>query len=698
MPSPVSRKTLTALTVTVLLFFFPATLFAQWGENPDENLVISLKNFESVQPIIAMNPADGGAYVSWFELSGLGGYHVFLQRLDAAGNLLWDSNGIRVAARGFSSTQDYGLSVDAQGNAVLSFRDDRRGSVRVTAAKISPEGTAVWGELGIDVSGPADFLASPAIAATSDGSYVVAYTGAGPSFIVKLDADGEVVWSHQETAGAALAVSDIVASDAPESNGEVIVLFRTFGSPATPGLLSAQKYAADGTRMWGASRVDIMVSGSLQLGNFPDMRADGAGGMIVSWYQSQPALQTYLQQVLADGSFRFQTNGLPLSANTMQLRTDPDFVHDEDSDDIYVFWRETSGNQNQFGLYGQRVSGTGTLEWGDNARTIIPLSGTNVGNIRAALIGGDPLVAYMTSAAFGQADLQAARLDTNGDFAWDFQNAALAPDDSGKNRLRVVSAQSDELFFVWEDERSGVRGIYGQNLQADGSLGPIDEPEPDPLPEVTFQVDMSIQKLKGNFDPALEDRIHVRGTFNDWSVSDENALSPVSDDVPGIYSLTLAIDETPGSLIAYKFYIESGDGRPLPNDGWEGEVGPGENGNREFNLEPDLILPVVFFNNEDEHDTSAGEHESPHSFVLYQNYPNPFNPGTIIAYELPETADVRLELYNAAGQRVAVLVNGTRTAGQHQIYFEADGLASGLYLYRLQAGDQVLTRKMTLIK
>ncbi len=97
--------------------------------------------------------------------------------------------------------------------------------------------------------------------------------------------------------------------------------------------------------------------------------------------------------------------------------------------------------------------------------------------------------------------------------------------------------------------------------------------------------------------------------------------------------------------------------------------------------------------------TSNEEINLPSSFELYQNYPNPFNPSTNIQFELAQSGQVRLEVFNILGQRVATLLNNDlKQAGVHTVTFDASNLASGMYIYRIQSGNYVQSRKMMLVK
>jgi len=88
----------------------------------------------------------------------------------------------------------------------------------------------------------------------------------------------------------------------------------------------------------------------------------------------------------------------------------------------------------------------------------------------------------------------------------------------------------------------------------------------------------------------------------------------------------------------------------------------------------------------------------PATFSLSQNYPNPFNPTTVIHYTVPKTSLVNLSVFNLLGQEVKTLVNEEKSPGEYEVRFDGSNLPSGIYFYRLVAGDFVKTMKMLLMK
>ena len=105
------------------------------------------------------------------------------------------------------------------------------------------------------------------------------------------------------------------------------------------------------------------------------------------------------------------------------------------------------------------------------------------------------------------------------------------------------------------------------------------------------------------------------------------------------------------------------------------------------------ILGEVITNIDDEYQIT-----SPKGLILYQNFPNPYNSSTTIQFQLPKESKININLYNVLGEQIQTIVEGFYSRGVHSINFLSDKLPSGIYLYKLQTENNLLTKKLIIIK
>ena len=440
------------------------------------NLGVAVKAGEQVQPKVRPGP-DGGCYISWFDNDPNGnppfGYDVALQRLDANGVAQFPSGGIRLADLGMSSTQDYGLDVDPEGNALLAFLDDRRKfapNVIVTVMKVDPSGEQLFGKKGRQVARGLDFLGNPKVAAASDGAVVAGWIQGSNLMFQRLSPGGRKLWGPAgitiaAPAGLSYSLADLHGSD----DGSVIASWVSAAGFTGPKHLLTNKISASGELLWGADHVIVFDGGSLQFGNFPPFVTDGEGGAVFGWYQVSP-LQSRAQHILADGTEAFPHNGVPGSNNSGQDQVNPTVSYDPASGSTYLFWDEIlEGPLTNEGVSGQRFSPTGDQLWGANGVVVQPFTSSAVLNVESVFTSAGPLVTWTSDAAFAQDMITGAKLDPSGAFLCPpFPVSSIL---SSKSRLDLALTSEDLAVAVWSDGRADDGDIYAQDIKSDCSLG-----------------------------------------------------------------------------------------------------------------------------------------------------------------------------------------------------------------------------------
>lgn len=467
------RFAVTTCLAALMLTAMPAT--AQWSANPASNLVLAGGAADQVLAKIVARQ-DGGFYVSWFDSSS--GYGVYLQRLDAGGNEQWAHGGILVAARDFSSTQDYGLDIDSAGNALLAFRYNVGSIAQIVVQKIGADGSLLWSAPGITVSADAGGANSPKVAGAGNGDLAVAWSSsAGAVVVQKLDASGAALWVPAGVSVVPASGFFFLADVHGDSAGNVIVSWSAQLSFQDRELW-AQKFAStDGGALWGATPVKLFngSGGAMQLGNFPPFIEDGAGGGVFVWYTvGVDAGTVRIQHVDAAGASRFAQNGLEASADTTRSHVEPSGAYDPVSGDIYALWRETDiATQGQIGVHAQRVDSSGARQWGSDGKVLVALSSVDQSQMRALPVsGGGLLAAWSSNMAPNPMPVRVARLASDGSYAWPAQIVDISTEANATSRLVAARSSNGFAAYAWTATGIGTPAdIHAQNINADGSLG-----------------------------------------------------------------------------------------------------------------------------------------------------------------------------------------------------------------------------------
>jgi hypothetical protein len=482
MPSilPVRQRCRAIACAATLITF--ATSSAQWSHNPAINTGISTGGSDQNQSKI-LSTADGGAYIVW--LDGIGtGWDTRLQRVDANGIKQFAGNGVLIANTAFSSTQDYGFDVDADGNALIAYRDDNNAGapVQIKVQKVDPAGNLLWGT-GVQVSAVAGG-SSPHCCATTDGGAAVGWTEGSSVRVQKVNGKGLVQWAAGgviDTPGAGIYFICDVAPDA--AGGAITLYHHQTGGFSSPRHLKMQRFgSAAGAKLWGDLNLPLIIfdGGSIQLGNFPAIIRDGKGGAIVAWYNTGGARNAHVQHVDQDGVEVFAHNGLTIASDVGgRIRISAAAGYDQGTGDIYMVAEESDASpQGNYNLRAQRFNAVGARQWTDLG---VVLFGVNANHPSFAQTR--PLVAAEGVANGGaifawylgpnnNIKVQATRLDSLGAFAWSPSILDISSAASNKARLAsTTNAAADRVFLSWGDSRSDANDIFAQAINLNGSLG-----------------------------------------------------------------------------------------------------------------------------------------------------------------------------------------------------------------------------------
>jgi hypothetical protein len=470
------------LLLTTTLLLACQLLHAQWSTNAAVNNEICNITGEQALPKVANCP-NGDIYISYFSNEG-GNYDVRLQRLDVYGNVLWASNGIMISTHpSMSWLTDWDMTADPSGHCIIAVMDIRNGNNNIYGYRIAPDGTFDWGANGVTLSNNPAFNASPKVISTASGNAVFAWMADSVIIMQKVGPAGSLLWGPLGITLAPPGASSSHQYSWPQmmpvgSDDFLMKYYEDSGSGLYPArYIWLQRFNPNGTALWSPPASVSNAGGITLWTQILSFSTDYSEGAYIAWHDDRDNDQranSWVQHVSSTGSVTLGNNGTEVCNNNANNHYYPVAAFPQGSSDVYVFWNEMNALQTQWGLYGQKISSTGSLQWSTTGNVFIPLSSTDVTPLAAKPYSTDAILFYDYYNDASNQLLKAMRVTPSGGYVWSGNSVNVSSVVSQKVHEEIADMNFNQWVLTWEDNRdAGDVNIYAQNFKPTGDLGPV---------------------------------------------------------------------------------------------------------------------------------------------------------------------------------------------------------------------------------
>ncbi len=492
-----------------------------WGE---EGVTVCSAEAGQLAPELVADGA-GGAIVVWHDYRSGTGEDIYAQRMDGSGTTLWRANGIPVSAA--PGTQWYPkIAGDGAGGAVIVWADGREGAANndIYGQRVDAAGKILWEKDGVPICSEPQNQERPVILAVENGA-VVAWNDARSEnidiYCQKIDLNGKPLWPAAGIAATTAPFNQTSPRLAPDGSGGAIVVWtdnrreesavyaqRITGSgqpnwedngrliarsPARQenpeilrmktldwaivwedyrkgtALLFAQKVNSAGIPLWQEGGLPLANGGKTE--EKAALALSPQGDLMVVWQDRRGGnYDLYLQKVLPEGDLAWDENGLVLSHTTgLVIHQNPAMVEGERGEVILVFEDARAGYLN---IYAQKIGRDGTLLWGKDGVPLAKVKGDQVNPQLVSDGRGGAIVCWEDQRNPRAAKIYAQRIGASGKKIWEKGSLPLSKLDSQQSQPAMVSDGRGGAIIVWQDERNplSLKDLYGQRVSGSGEL------------------------------------------------------------------------------------------------------------------------------------------------------------------------------------------------------------------------------------
>ena len=582
--------------------------------------------------------SDGGAMFAWHDRPDMED-GIYIQKADAAGNLLLGANGeavTEVLGGGCYNLKLVRLSTD---QVLVVYGDSRDCSCsRLYYQIFDFNGNAILAENGIPLTPVDHDFEQHSVTATSDGGAVIVWVDDQGSdekvFAQKVDHDGNILWHPdgiEMTSWDDLQMLPQVCSDG--AGGAYIGFHSYNGLSCTDSDIYIQRIAADGSLPWGSMARTVTYAATSK--HLYGIAEDGAGGAILTWTWelSWPPqnYDIYAARYTSDGDSAWVRiiSDLPCDQRHSSI------ISSRDGGAV-IAWEDARFGQNHMDIFAQKIDNEGNFIWVEDGMPVRVFEDESSEHVK--MVEDDDGYTYYVfedGRGIGYRSLWCMRLTPDGRQMFHDQGMVVSTHSCYHTIYNIAGDGEGGVIVVWDDDDQGQynRDIYVTHMNTEGlPASPVWQPEGNPVGGGFGY---------RNWSNAISDG--EGGVFITWSGS--APLFPTT--VSPTYDAYLSIQRMNENVIS---------------------------------IEPLEISGI------------------PAEFELHPPYPNPFNHRSMVSFSLARGGMVRLKVFDVTGREVRVLHATPLQAGYHEVVWDAGDSASGVYFVRLEAGQNQQVKKMLLVK
>jgi len=566
----------------------------------------------------------------------------------------------------------------SDGSFIIAWHDNRNGAFNldIYAQRINSTGDPLWTTDGIAINSFTEDQDGATIISDGSGGAIIAWRDARNGafnrdiFIQRINSSGEAQWNPDGVAVCTQGSSQFPPRIASDGSGGAIITW--YDARNGNDDIYAQSVNSRGVVQWTADGVAVCTQGSTQ--QYPTITSDGSGGAIITWQDSRSSnLDIYAQRINSSGTAQWTADGVAVctQGSTQQYPT----ITSDGSSGAIITWEDNRSSNED--VYAQRINSSGTTQWTANGIAVI----TNSSRQRRPSIisdGSGGAILTWHDNRNTNSDIYAQKINSSGVPQWEADGVVVSTNSANQNDPTIVGDGSSGAIITWFDDRNGNFDIYAAKISPDGAL---------PVELVSFTGQLNENSVNLVWQTATE--VNNYG----FEVERQYQVASIEYQESGWETIGFVLGHgTTNSPKDYSF-IDS----DLPNVNEVNYRLKQIDNDGTFAYSKIVTVDISTI-------TDVNDDGIVYEFALDQNYPNPFNPTTTIKFSVASSSRVNITISNVLGQQVMELVNDIRLEGKHEVVFKANNLATGVYLYRINAvsidgkTSFTNTRKMILMK